>query len=195
MVATRQVRLGQVKKISELCLRATGWTFVGDAPTEYKAVAVGYPHTTNWDFFVFLAVSSHFGVKFSFLAHEGLFVGPVGWLLRRLGGIPVQGASSGTIVDSAVRSFDRANRMFLAIAPEGTRDAVDHWKSGFWRIADAADVPVAMAFVDWPSKTTGFGPIAPIDGDPEAWMELARTFYADKQGRKPANRGAIRLAG
>ena len=184
----------EVKKISELFLKATGWTFVGEAPAVPKAVAVGYPHTTNWDFFIFLAVSSHFGMKFSFLAHEGLFVGPVGWLLRRLGGIPVQGGSSGTIVETAVRSFDSADRMYLAIAPEGTRAAADHWRSGFWRIADAAGVPVAMAFVDWPSKTTGFGPTPPIDGDPEAWMEQAAVFYADKQGLKPHHRGAVRLA-
>lgn len=182
-----------VKKISEWWLRATGWTFVGEAPTEPKLVVAAYPHTSNWDFFVFLAVSSHFGIRFSFLAHEGLFKGPFGWLLRRWGGIPVQGKAAGTIVRSVVRSFEEADSLVLAIAPEGTRAGGSNWKSGFWRIADAADVPVAMAFVDGRTKTTGFGPIARLDGDPQAWMDAARTFFADKGGLKPQNRGSVQL--
>lgn len=187
------VRLLQVKKISELWLSATGWTFVGEAPVEPKLVVAAYPHTSNWDFFVFLAVSSHFGVRLNFLAHEGLFRGPFGWLLMRWGGIPVQGKTSGTIVRSVVQSFDQADRLLLAIAPEGTRAGGTSWKSGFWRIAEAADVPVAMAFVDGQTKTTGFGPVARIDGDPDEWMETAADFYADKRGLKPRNRGAVEL--
>lgn len=183
----------EVKKISELWLSATGWTFVGEAPVEPKLVVVGYPHTSNWDFFVFLAVSSHFGLRFNFLAHEGLFRGPLGWLLRRWGGIPVQGKTSGTIVRSVVQSFDRADRMLLAIAPEGTRAGGTAWKSGFWRIAEAAHVPVAMAFVDGRTKTMGFGPVVRIDGDPAGWMGEARDFYADKYGLKPGNRGTVEL--
>ena len=158
-----------------------------------KAVVAAFPHTSNWDFFVFLAVSSHFGIRFSFLAHEGLFRGPLGWLLKRWGGVPVQGKTSGTIVESAVRSFNGADRLLLAVATEGTRAGTTHWKSGFWRIAEAADVPVAMAFVDGNTKTTGFGPVVRIDGDPEAWMDKARTFYADKGGLKPQNRSPVQL--
>lgn len=182
-----------MKKISELWLSATGWTFVGEAPVEPKLVVVGYPHTSNWDFFVFLAVSSHFRLRFSFLAHEGLFWGPFGWLLRRWGGIPVQGKTSGTIVRSVVRSFDEADGLLLTIAPEGTRAAGTSWKSGFWRIAEAADVPVAMAFVDGQTKTTGFGPVVAVEGDPDAWMDEAREFYANKHGLKPQNRGVVQL--
>ncbi|MGI9528067.1 MAG: 1-acyl-sn-glycerol-3-phosphate acyltransferase [Acidimicrobiia bacterium] len=182
-----------MKKISDLWLNATGWTFVGVAPVEPKLVLVAYPHTSNWDFFVFLAVSSHFGLRFSFLAHEGLFKGPLGWLLRRWGGIPVQGKTAGTIVRSVVQSFELADELRLVIAPEGTRAGGGGWKSGFWRIAEAADVPVAMAFVDGPTKTTGFGPVLRVDGDPDRWMHEARAFYADKRGLKPTNRAAVEI--
>lgn len=189
----RRVRLAVVKKISELWLSAMGWTFVGEAPVDPKLVLVAYPHTSNWDFFVFLAVSSHFGLRFSVLAHEGLFRGPFGWLLRRWGGIPVQGKTAGTIVRSVVQSFESAGELRLVIAPEGTRAGGGGWKSGFRRIAEAADVPVAMAFVDGPTKTTGFGPVLRIDGDPDTWMDEARAFYADKHGLKPRNRGEVEL--
>jgi hypothetical protein len=79
------------------------------------------------------------------------------------------------------------------IAPEGTRAAAATWKSGFWRIADAADVPVVMAFIDGESKTAGFGPAVRIAGDPQAWIEQAATFYEDMTGLRPGNRGPVRL--
>ena len=181
-----------MKWLSEIWFRLTGWTFEGSLPDEPKLVIVGYPHTSNWDFFVLLAVIGHFGLEAKFLAHQGLFVGPFGWLLRRWGGIPVQGDAK-SVSATLVAAFDRADSMILVIAPEGTRAGGSAWKSGFWRIADAADVPVLMGFVDWEGKRMGFGPALEVDGDPQGWMEQARIFYADKHGRKPQNQGPVEL--
>ena len=89
--------------------RLTGWEIVGRAPDEPKFVAIGYPHTSNWDFFVYLAVIGHFGLKMRFLMHQGLFVGPLGWLLRRWGGIPVQGGSK-AVVSTLVQAFGEDRR-------------------------------------------------------------------------------------
>lgn len=173
--------------------RITDWVIEGSVPDEPKLVVIGYPHTSNWDFFVFLAVVGHFGLDVRFLAHEGLFVGPFGWLLHRWGAIPVQ-SGAGSVVATAVASFDRSDSLFLVLAPEGTRAGGSEWKSGFWRIADAADVPVLMGFVDRDTKRMGFGPAVKIDGDAEDWMEQARVFYGDKRGLKPENRGPLKLA-
>ncbi len=182
----------RMKWLSEMYFRLTGWEIVGRAPDEPKFVAIGYPHTSNWDFFVYLAVIGHLGLKMRFLMHEGLFVGPLGWLFRRWGGIPVQRGTK-AIVATLVTAFDDADVLRLAVAPEGTRAGGSKWKTGFWRIADGADVPVAMAFVDRDTKQMGFGPSLKIGGDIDGWMEQARTFYADKQGLKPQNRGPIEL--
>jgi 1-acyl-sn-glycerol-3-phosphate acyltransferase len=179
-----------MKWLSETYCRLTGWEIVGRPPDEPKFVAIGYPHTSNWDFFVYLAVIGHFGLKTRFLMHEGLFVGPLGWLLRRWGGIPVQGGTK-AIVATLVAAFNEADVLCLAVAPEGTRAGGSKWKTGFWRIADGADVPVAMAFVDRKTRQMGFGPSLKIDGDIDGWMVKARAFYADKQGLKPQNRGPI----
>ena len=179
-----------MKWLSEMYFRLTGWEIVGQAPGESKYVVIGYPHTSNWDFFVYLAVIGHFGLKMRFLMHEGLFVGPLGWLFRRWGGIPVQGGSK-AVVATLVQEFDEADVLRLAVAPEGTRAGGSKWKSGFWRIADGADVSVAMGFVDRDKKQMGFGPSLKIDGDIDRWMARARAFYADKQGLKPQNRGPI----
>ena len=180
--------------MAERCFLLAGWQFVGSVPDVPKAVAVGYPHTTNWDFLVFLAVVHHFRLRVVFFAHRGLFVGPFGWILRRMGAIPVQGEASGpSVVADAVRRFAEADEMILAIAPEGTRAADARWHSGFWRIADGADVPVLMGFVDRPTKQLGLGPCLRIDGDPARWMDHARAFYEDKQGLRPERRGRLEL--
>ena len=172
--------------------RLTGWVIEGSIPDEPKLVIIAYPHTSNWDFLVFLAIVRHFGLEVRFLAHEGLFVGPFAWLLRRWGAIPVQ-RGVGSAVAKAVASFDRSDSMLLVLAPEGTRARGSAWKSGFWRIADAADVPVLMGFVDRDTKRMGFGPTLKVDGDAEGWMEQARVFYEDKRGLKPENRGPLEL--
>lgn len=181
-----------MKWLSEMYFRLTGWTIVGSVPDEPKLVIVAYPHTSNWDFFVYLAIVGHFDLKVKFLAKEGLFVGPFGWLLRRWGAIPVPDDAS-SVVATTVAAFERADSLLLALAPEGTRASGSAWKSGFWRIADAAGVPVLMGFVDGDSKRIGFGPAVAIDGDAEGWMEQARIFYRDKFGLKPKNRGPLEL--
>lgn len=173
--------------------RLTGWAFDGELPDDPKLVVIGYPHTSNWDFFAFLAVVRRFDVKARFLAHEGLFKGPFAWLLRRWGAIPVQGGSK-AVVSRAVAAFESSDSLVLVLAPEGTRAGDSTWKSGFWRIADGADVPVVMGFIDRETKRVGFGPAVKIDGDIEAWMEEAKLFYADKRGLKPENRGPLELA-
>lgn len=170
--------------------RLTGWVIEGNVPDEPKLVIIGYPHTSNWDLFVFLAVVGHFGLKVRFLAHDGLFVGPFAWLLRRWGAIPVQGGKS-SVVATAAALFDQSDSLLPVLAPEGTRASESAWKSGFWRIADAADVPVLMGFVDRKTKRMGFGPALRIDGNAEGWMDQARAFYEDKRGLKPQNRGPL----
>lgn len=182
-----------MKWLSLWYFRLTGWSIEGTVPDEPKLVLVGYPHTSNWDFFVFLALLRHFDLDVKFLAHAGLFVGPFGWLLRRWGAIPVQRATTSAVA-SAVALFDQSESLRLVLAPEGTRAGGSPWRSGFWRIADTADVPVVMGFVDRDTRRMGLGPARKIDGDPEAWMEAARGFYRDKRGLKPDNRGPLELA-
>lgn len=182
-----------MKWLSRKILELMGWTFLGSAPRSPKVVVVGFPHTSNLDFFVYLGLMDHFGVRSKFLAKRGLFKGPFGWLLRRWGGIPVDRSAGATLVETAIASFASHDELVLVMAPEGTRSRTDEWKSGFWRIADGANVPVVMAFVDGASRTAGFGPAVCIDGDPDAWIIGAADFYEDKMGLRPENRGPVVL--
>lgn len=179
-----------MRRLANWFLRMRGWTFVGQMPDEPKLVIIGYPHTTNWDFVAFLGVVGHLGVRVRYLMKEGVFKWPFSLMFERLGGVRV-GGHAGSLVDDAVRAFDERDEMYLVIAPEGTRSSGSRWHSGFWRIADAADVPILLGFVDGPTKTMGVGPAIKVAGDIDRWMEDARTFYADKAGWKPDNAGPV----
>jgi len=179
--------------IAHRYLLLRGWRFLGERPAGPKAIVVAAPHTSNWDFLVFLAVARHFKINIGFLGKASLFKGPLGVLMRRWGGVPVDRSRANALVASVEDHYRAEDEALLVITPEGTRGKAKVWKSGFWRIADALDVPVVMGFVDRASKTTGFGPTRKIDGDPHAWMDAAREFYADKHGFKPSRRGPVIL--
>ncbi|KAA3636116.1 MAG: hypothetical protein DWP92_10045 [Armatimonadetes bacterium] len=183
-----------MSRISRWYLLMRGWRFVGPPPDVPKAVIVAAPHTSNWDFLVFIAIARHFKLKVGFLGKDTLFKGPLGYFMRRWGGIPVDRSRPRSMVESVSRYFDANENVLLVITPEGTRGKAKVWKSGFWRIADALDVPVYMGFVDAKTKTTGFGPARKIKGDPHAWMDAARAFYASMEGINRSQRGPMVLA-
>ena len=182
-----------MKWLAENYMIRRGWTIEGTMPPVAKAIIIGVPHTSNWDFFVFLAFIHHFDLNVRFLIKDSFMVWPISWFMRRWGAIPVDRTSHHNLIDSVVRSFDEHDEMFLVMAPEGTRGKTDRWKSGFWRMADAADVPIVMVGVDGKRKWLGIGPSLKVDGDPDAWIDQASTFYADKDGLSPQNKGPVAL--
>jgi 1-acyl-sn-glycerol-3-phosphate acyltransferase len=165
-------------------LKLSGWRIVGQPPSAPKFVAIAAPHTSNWDFPVFMAAVGYLGLEVSFLGKHTLFQRPLGWFFYWLGGIPVErdGGAAGDIVAQAVAAFPTRERLILGIAPEGTRSAVDTWKTGFYRIAEQAGVPVLPAYLDARSKTIGFGPLFTPSGDAARDIAVLRDFYKDKQG-------------
>ncbi len=119
--------------------------------------------------------------------------GPFGGLMRRWGVIPVHRDSPQGVVGETVEALRQADEVALVIAPEGTRGAAPHWKSGFYRIAREAGVPILLAYVDYRRKRTGVGPLLHPSGDVVADMDVIRAFYADKTGKHPEDQGPIRL--
>lgn len=181
------------RKLGALYLRLIGWKAVGTPPAFAKYVVVAAPHTSNWDFPILLAVSWVLDVQVGFIGKHTLFKGPLGLIMRRLGGVPVDRSKPGRIVGDAVAAFAAADRLAIAIAPEGTRAAAPFWKSGFYRIAHDAEVPVVLAFIDYATKTAGVGPTVELTGNADADMAFIAEFYADKHGRRPGRFGPVRL--
>jgi 1-acyl-sn-glycerol-3-phosphate acyltransferase len=173
--------------------RFRGWTVVGERPTDAKYVVIGAPHTSNFDFLVFLAAVHHFDIPARYIGKHTLFRWPFGGLMRRLGGIPVRRDTSQGLVEQVVAEFANADEIALVVAPEGTRSRADHWHSGFYRIAVGAGVPIVCGYVDGPSKTVGLGLTIHLTGDVRADMDRIREFYAGKAGYRPGNESEPRL--
>lgn len=170
-----------------------GWRFIGEVPEIPKMVIVGAPHTSNWDFFIFLAALYRYRMKVNYLAKHTLFRWPFGPMFRKVGGIPVDRHKSGGIVNQVKAAFDESVKMILVIAPEGTRKAAKAWKSGFVEIAKGTDVPVVFAGVNSADKTLTISPPVEVGDDVRVFMDTVRDFYADMNGIHPEGKGPVRL--
>jgi len=122
-----------------------------------------------------------------------MFPKPFRGLLERLGGIPVDRSRSRGFVDTLVQEFRRRDWMWVAITPEGTRSHTDHFKSGFYQLALAADVPVALAYIDYATRTVGMDTYVRFTGDAERDLDVIRRFYSTKRGHRPELAGDIRF--
>ena len=179
--------------IARWFLKLTGWEMEGTRPLESRFVLIAAPHTSNWDLPYLLAMAILFDVKISWMGKHVLFRPPHGWLMRRLGGIPIVRHRRGNMVEQMARAFEEAESMALVVPAEGTRSYVAHWKSGFYHIAQAAGVPIVMGYLDYARKRGGLGPALHPTGDVRADMDEIRDFYSDKVGRYPDRFGEVLL--
>lgn len=170
-----------------------GWRAVGRLPDEPRFIAIGAPHTTNWDLALALFASAIWKMRLRWVGKDSLFKPPFGFVLRWLGGIPVVRGSRSGSVEALAELMHSEDTFALCIAPEGTRGKVDHWKSGFYQVALAADVPVVLGFCDYERRLLGLGPAIRLTGNVEADMAGIAAFYADKRGKYPENEGVVRL--
>jgi 1-acyl-sn-glycerol-3-phosphate acyltransferase len=166
--------------------RVAGWRMVGEWPDVPRMVVIVAPHSSGWDAVWGLAAKVAMGLGIAFMGKKELFRGPLGWLLRKLGGFPVDRRPPGGIVEQVAQQLRDAERMWLVLAPEGTRKPVEHWKSGFWKIARKAQVPVFCAWFHYPDKTLGLGPMVELTDDLEADLVRIRAGFAGHVGK---NRG------
>lgn len=134
-----------------------------------------------------LAITWRHGFAPKWLGKHTLFKPPFGPIMRALGGIPVDRSNPAGLVDEIVRRIRANDRFFLVVTPEGTRGRGSHWKSGFYRIARATNLPLVLGYVDSVSRTTGLGPTIHLTGNVTADMDQIREFYADKRGIRPEN--------
>jgi 1-acyl-sn-glycerol-3-phosphate acyltransferase len=174
-------------------LALAGWRVDVTPPPGPKGIIVVYPHTSNWDFPLGYLTKMAMGLPLSFVGKDTLFRWPLGGPLRRMGGIPVNRRERTGLIAQLVAEFRRRDWMWLAIAPEGTRSRVDHWKSGFYRLAREAGVPVGLAFIDYKERVVGMHEYVTLTGDVEADMARIRAAYAGKVALRPERAGAIRL--
>jgi len=166
-------------------LGVLGWRVEGGFPNQPKFVVAIAPHTSNWDFVIGLSVLFAFELSIGFLGKHTLFRWPFGGLMRWMGGIPVDRASPHGVVGDSIAGFSQMERRILAIAPEGTRRPVAHFKSGFLQIARGAGVPVVLASIDYAAKCVRLGPWFEPGEDIEAERRRTEAFFATVRGKRP----------
>lgn len=139
---------------------------------------MGAPHTSNYDFLIFVGAMERLGVEASYIGKASLFRwGPMGRFMKGLGGIPVERSARNDLVAQVSKRFGDSERRLLVIAPEGTRDATAEWRMRFYRIALAAGVPIVPAGPDYTRKVAIFAPPIIPTGDPEADLKPAWEFF------------------
>lgn len=198
MAASTLTREPWLQKFARWLLRLIGWRVEGALPHHLdKFVIIVAPHTSNWDFVIGLICAYALGLLFywpyGIMAKSTAFRGPMGPVMRALGCIPVNRSSPQNIVEQMVLVFQQRERLMLAIAPEGTRKKTEYWKSGFYRIALGAQVPVVMATLDFGQRVGRIGPAFRPSGDLLADTALLRNFYANVTGHHPEKVGEIRF--
>ena len=164
-------------------MRRSGWRVVGEFPDIRKLVMIAAPHSSNWDAVWGILFKIALRLDIRFVGKREAFFWPLGIVLHRVGGIPINRHGTQDMVAQIREQFAAKEQLWFGIAPEGTRKKVIKWKSGFWHIARAAQVPILPIYFHYPDKVIGLLPLFPPSDDLNADMARIRALYAPFQGK------------
>ncbi|MFT4631177.1 MAG: 1-acyl-sn-glycerol-3-phosphate acyltransferase [Candidatus Pseudothioglobus sp.] len=177
----------------KLIFLISGWQVEGDAPMHRSMLIIAAPHTSNWDAVFLLGAAYSLRLRINWLVKNSLFVPVVRNLIRFFGAIPVERSRNTNMVQRLAEQILGSTGTALVVPPSGTRARTDYWKSGFYRIAMAADIPIVCGYLDYDKKVAGLGLSFFLTGDMTADMDRIRDFYASVAAKYPANKSRIRL--
>ena len=175
------------RKFCGWALRKLGWTAVEPLPEEKKCIMLGVPHTSVWDFLISYLYFKSIGGDGLCMIKKEMFFPPLGWILRAMGGIPVDRSNSGALVRSLITQMKTRETFHLAIAPEGTRKPVKRWKTGYHLIAKQTGATVYMSYFDWKTKHIGIGKRVELTDDARADTQRIQALYEEMglEGKHP----------
>lgn len=195
----RRPGYGLLQRFWNQALGWMGWKVVGTWPESNKFIMIVAPHTSNWEMPVGLVAGFACGIlvdwPYGFMMKDVWFKRPLGSFMRKLGGLPIDRSNPHDVVDQMAAAFRQRERFMLAITPEGTRRRTEYWKSGFYFIALAADVPVVPVSIDYGHKEVGLGKAIRMTGDKDKDLDLFRHFFRDVTARSPDRFGPVRFRG
>lgn len=167
-------------------LKLFGWKIDPKSPDGVKkCVVVMGPHTSNWDFIIGRIAFAQYKVNAKFLIKKELFFPPMGWILKAMGGIPVDRQKGSNLTEQAVQIMKREEEIFMVFTPEGTRSYNPKWKKGFYYIAEKAKVPIYVGYIDYKKKMGGFDSIFEPTGNVDADILELKKRLSKYEGRFP----------
>ncbi|MGB7339396.1 MAG: 1-acyl-sn-glycerol-3-phosphate acyltransferase [Phototrophicaceae bacterium] len=171
-----------------------GWKVKGELPDVSKMMCAFAPHTSNFDFFYIIYLAAHFKVKPNWIGKKELFEGPFGKLSTYTGGIAVDRDAPLKALKQIIKYIKTNDQFILCIAPEGTRHYTDHWKKGFYFIANKTDMPIVFFKIDYNTRVVTAREAFYPTGDMDADLEVIKPFFADAVGRYPDRAAPIQFA-
>lgn len=169
-----------MKNFYKLLLKLMGWKSFGEAVKENYCILVGVPHTSNWDFVVAWIYYKSLGGKPNALIKKEFFFWPMGFILRKMGGIPIDRSKGSNVIRQSIHRFHEQEHLHLAITPEGTRKRTKNWKAGFHTIARAANVPVYPTSFDWGRKHLKIWDEFELTDDYKEDIKRLKDFFREK---------------
>lgn len=176
-----------LRGLARVLLRISGWTVEPNARMQPPFVFIGAPHTSNWDFVLLLAAMLVLRLDARWMGKHTLFRFPFGGLMRWLGGIPVDRTKANNRVADIVAAFARDPNLVVCIPPEGTRRKVERWKTGFYRIAHGAGVPIMMTVIDAERRSLRLLEVFHPSGDIDSELPQIQRHYLGFRGLRPEN--------
>ncbi len=170
--------------VARIILKVCGWRVNAKPFSDKKLVIIGAPHTSNWDFTLMLCAVLDTEVPLNWMGKHTIFSFPFGPLMRWLGGIPVVRYKGNNTVQNIIDIFNERDELIILLSPEGTRAANSPWKSGFYRIAAAVNVPIVLGYIDGEHKQCGFEEYYYPSGDYEKDLLEIQAFYTGIKGIK-----------
>ena len=173
-----------MRKIYAFLFKALGWTIEVSWPIPYKKyILIVAPHTSNWDFLIGVGARAVLGFNPRYAAKKELFVWPMGWLFRKLGGYPVERSAKTNFVQNFTKTFKKESEFILTLTPEGTRSFNDEWKTGFYYLSQSADVPFVPVAFDYKTKRVVMHEPMFTEKTVEETIHYLKTWYSQFEGK------------
>jgi len=169
-----------MKRISKFLLKILGWKIDGGVAPESKCIIIGAPHTSSWDFIISWLYYSSLGGTANILMKKEFFFWPLGYLLKAMGGIPIDRSKGSNVIRQTIHKFNEREFMHLAISPEGTRKITKNWKAGFHIIAKEVNIPVYLGSYDWGKKIVTLGDKFELTDNAKEDIKRMKNYYRNK---------------
>ena len=189
--AAEQERQPLVERSALSFLTFLGWTSVYNIPREKSYVMIVAKHTSLWDYPLTLLCALASGEKYHWLAHPALFYGPLKYITKRFGGIPLYTKYRSGTVARLSKQMRNHEKMKIFLTPEGTTAYMPRWRTGFYYIAKTAKVPIALGYIDYHSKTLGINVTIYPSNDIKKDLHFIANYYKPVKPKNPDRAGPI----
>jgi 1-acyl-sn-glycerol-3-phosphate acyltransferase len=117
------------------------------------------------------------------MGKASLFWGPIGPLMKWLGGIPIKMDISENVVQQTINAFNLSSNLVIVIAPEANRAYVRKWRTGFYHIAVGANLPIVLGLLDYPKKEGGYLKSYVPTGNLDSDLVIIKAQYQGIKGK------------